>query len=256
MEISGKGVNDAMAEFEAHWIGREIEGVASAGRGRLLPRPRAGVVQDQRLIDQKVDAALARAGRSKRVEAVLRAILRCGAYELAAAPTCRRKVVITEYVDVAPAFLGGEESAWSTRCSIDRARDARQELGSARLTARRRDPGGTPQRRRSDRPLVPPLAGEGGLRSSTMRPCFTPPPGCDLVVTADASSRGVHFFPDDPADAIAWKALRVNVSDLAAKGAEPLGYVLRLALPPGWTEDWLAGFCEGLRQCSEQNGVS
>src|SRR5262245_32907790 len=59
----------------------------------------------------------------------------------------------------------------------------------------------------------------------------TPPAGCDLVLTVDGIVGGVHFFPDDPPDAIARKALRVNLSDLAAKGARPLGFLLTLALP-------------------------
>ncbi len=60
---------------------------------------------------------------------------------------------------------------------------------------------------------------------------ITPPPGCDLVLKTDAIIGGIHFFPDDPADAVAQKALRVNISDLAAKGATPLGYLLSLGLP-------------------------
>ena len=57
------------------------------------------------------------------------------------------------------------------------------------------------------------------------------PVGCDLVLTTDGLIGGVHFFPDDPADAVAKKALRVNLSDLAAKGARPLEFLLALALP-------------------------
>ena len=57
---------------------------------------------------------------------------------------------------------------------------------------------------------------------------------------------GVHFFEDDPPGLIAKKALRVNLSDLAAKGAEPVGFLLALALPPDWTNDWLAAFAAGL----------
>ena len=74
------------------------------------------------------------------------------------------------------------------------------------------------------------------------------PPGRDLVVTADALVADVHFFADDPPGSIARKCLAVNLSDLAAKGAEPLGFVLTLALPPGWTEAWLADFAAGLGQ--------
>jgi thiamine-monophosphate kinase len=75
---------------------------------------------------------------------------------------------------------------------------------------------------------------------------LTPPPGCALVVTADAIVGGVHFFADDPPDAIARKALRVNLSDLAAKGAKPAGFVVTLALPKGIGDDWLKAFARGL----------
>jgi thiamine-monophosphate kinase len=75
---------------------------------------------------------------------------------------------------------------------------------------------------------------------------LTPPAGADLVLTKDAIVGGVHFFPDDPADAVARKALRVNLSDLAAKGATPAGFLLALALPEGVTDDWLKAFAQGL----------
>ena len=76
---------------------------------------------------------------------------------------------------------------------------------------------------------------------------FTPPEGQDLVVTTDALVAGVHFFPNDPADAVARKALRVNLSDLAAKGAAPAGLLLSLALPNNVGEKWLKSFSSGLR---------
>jgi thiamine-monophosphate kinase len=75
---------------------------------------------------------------------------------------------------------------------------------------------------------------------------ITPPAGCDLVPKTDGLIEGVHFFADDPADDIGRKALRVNLSDLAAKGATPLGFLLAIALPKGFSEDWLAGFARGL----------
>ena len=73
-----------------------------------------------------------------------------------------------------------------------------------------------------------------------------PPAGHDLVLTTDAVIEGVHFFPGDPAADIARKALRANLSDLAAKGAEPLGFLLTLALPKNVDEEWLAAFADGL----------
>jgi thiamine-monophosphate kinase len=75
---------------------------------------------------------------------------------------------------------------------------------------------------------------------------LTPPPGCDLVLTTDGVIAGVHFFPDDPPDTIGRKALRMNLSDLAAKGAKPLGFLMSAALPAGIDETWLAAFAAGL----------
>ena len=83
---------------------------------------------------------------------------------------------------------------------------------------------------------------------------ITPPAGCDLVLTTDAIIAGVHFFAEDAAGDVARKALRVNLSDLAAKGATPLGFLLSLALPEDIGEDWLAGFAQGLREDAEQFG--
>ena len=91
-----------------------------------------------------------------------------------------------------------------------------------------------------------PLAGPAGLGLRDDAALMRPPPGQDLVLTADALVAGVHFFADDPPAAIARKALRVNLSDLAAKGARPLGFLLTLALPGDWREDWLAAFADGL----------
>jgi thiamine-monophosphate kinase len=75
---------------------------------------------------------------------------------------------------------------------------------------------------------------------------ISPKPGHDLVVTADAVVGGVHFRLDDPPGRIAQKALRVNLSDLAAKGAEPAGIVMALCVPAGTGDDWLRAFVAGL----------
>ena len=90
-----------------------------------------------------------------------------------------------------------------------------------------------------------PLAGEGGLNLRDDAACLTPRPDRDLVLTADALVAGIHFL-DDPPGSIARKALGVNVSDLAAKGADPIEVPSTLALPQDWTEAWLAEFAEGL----------
>lgn len=77
--------------------------------------------------------------------------------------------------------------------------------------------------------------------------------GDDIVVNTDAIVEGVHFLPDDPPDTIARKALRTNLSDLAAKGAEPAGFVLTLALK-SHDEAWLAEFARGLGEDIETYG--
>jgi thiamine-monophosphate kinase len=81
-----------------------------------------------------------------------------------------------------------------------------------------------------------------------------PPPGSDVVLKTDAIVAGVHFFYDDPADAVAKKALRVNLSDLAAKGAELLGFLLTLVLPAETDEKWIADFARGLKEDAEKFG--
>ncbi len=83
-----------------------------------------------------------------------------------------------------------------------------------------------------------------GLRDDAAT--ITPPPGSDVVLKTDAVVAGVHFFPDDSPGMIAKKALRVNLSDLAAKGASPAGFLLSLVLPKTVGEDWLAAFAAGL----------
>ncbi|MFS8038453.1 thiamine-phosphate kinase [Xanthobacter sp. AM11] len=75
---------------------------------------------------------------------------------------------------------------------------------------------------------------------------LSPPEGCDLVLTKDAVVAGVHFFADDPPASVARKALRVNLSDLAAKGAAPLGALLAIALPKAMPEAWVEAFAQAL----------
>jgi thiamine-monophosphate kinase len=102
-------------------------------------------------------------------------------------------------------------------------------------------------------------SGEDSLISRYFRPLATDPGafnlgddaavlkglGEDIVVTTDAIVEGVHFLPGDPPDTVARKALRVNLSDLAAKGASPAGFVLTLALRSA-DDAWLTAFARGL----------
>jgi thiamine-monophosphate kinase len=77
---------------------------------------------------------------------------------------------------------------------------------------------------------------------------FTPAQGTDLVITTDAVAAGVHFFPDDAPEDIAWKALAVNVSDLAAKAATPRVYQMALSFPEAPTHEFMQRFASGLAQ--------
>ena len=91
-----------------------------------------------------------------------------------------------------------------------------------------------------------PLAGEGALDLLDDAALLTPPPGRQLVFTADAMVEGVHFLPDDPADTVGRKLLRVNLSDLAAMAAAPLAYLLTVSAPRQTPDAWFAAFAAGL----------
>jgi thiamine-monophosphate kinase len=101
-----------------------------------------------------------------------------------------------------------------------------------------------------------PLAGEGAFGLKDDAALLPQRPGHDLVVTTDSITEGVDFFGFDPSSSVARKALRVNLSDLVAKGAVPAHYLLNLSLPHTVTPDWLAGFAEGLAADQSQYGVS
>lgn len=100
-----------------------------------------------------------------------------------------------------------------------------------------------------------PLAGEGsfGLFDDAAR--LEVPPDADLVVTTDMIASTIHFLPDDPPETVAKKALRVNLSDLAAKGAKPLAYVVSFGISDAIEEDWLRAFADGLSQDQREFGI-
>ena len=98
-----------------------------------------------------------------------------------------------------------------------------------------------------------PLATDPGAFNLDDDAAALKPSGDDIVVTTDAIVEGVHFFADDPPDTVARKALRVNLSDLAAKGAAPAGFVLTLALRNA-DDAWLKPFAEALGEDATQFG--
>jgi thiamine-monophosphate kinase len=96
---------------------------------------------------------------------------------------------------------------------------------------------------------------EGALGLTDDAALLAPPQAETLVLTVDTLVEGVHYLPQDPADQVARKLLRVNLSDLAAMGARPLAYLLSLALPRGCEEAWLAGFTAGLAEDQAAYGL-
>nr|WP_294522716.1 thiamine-phosphate kinase [uncultured Rhodopila sp.] len=100
------------------------------------------------------------------------------------------------------------------------------------------------------------LADPGALGLADDAAVLTPPPGRELVLSADAMVAGVHFLPDDPPETVGRKLLRVNLSDLAAKGAVPLGYLMTVSTPKDTPDSWFAGFAKGLARDQATYGVT
>jgi len=105
--------------------------------------------------------------------------------------------------------------------------------------------------------LLAPLATSGsarGLRDDAA--VLAPPLGRELVLTHDILASGIHYLPSDPASDVAWKLLAVNLSDLAAMGARPLGVMLGLGLSAAEDEAWVTAFTAGLGRGLEHWGVA
>jgi transcription antitermination protein NusB len=128
MDLAATPLNDILAEFESHWLGREVEGEqyrpAQAEHFREVVR---GVVAEQRKLDPLIDRALERDWPLKRIESVMRAILRAGAYELDCKRDVPARVIVSEYVDVAHAFVDPEETGMINAVLDDIARRLRAD---------------------------------------------------------------------------------------------------------------------------------
>ncbi len=110
MDVAKKGINEILAEFESHWIGQEVEGDQYKPAELAFFRSiLEGVLAEQIDVDLLVDRALQQGWPLSRVEAVLRAILRAGTYELRSRKDVPARVVIVEYTDIAGAFFEAEE---------------------------------------------------------------------------------------------------------------------------------------------------
>lgn len=98
------------------------------------------------------------------------------------------------------------------------------------------------------------MEGAHGLRDDCAS--LRPGPGQEFVLKTDPVRSGVHFLETDPAELIAWKALAVNVSDLAAKGARPVAYLLATSFPEMPDDAWLGRFSDGLATAQDAFGLS
>jgi N utilization substance protein B len=111
MDLAATPLNEILGEFEAHWMGQEVEGhtylPAEAAFFRDVVK---GVVAEQRRLDPMIDAVLSKGWPLVRIETVLRAILRAGAYELDRKPEVPARVVVSEYADIAHAFVERDET--------------------------------------------------------------------------------------------------------------------------------------------------
>jgi N utilization substance protein B len=133
MDLAGTGLNEILAQFESHWIGREVEGA------QYLPAEAAffrdivgGVLREQLRLDPLIDDALSKGWPLKRIETVLRAVMRAGAYELDHRRDVPARVIVSEYVDVAHAFVEGDETGMVNAVLDQLARQMRAaEFGSA-----------------------------------------------------------------------------------------------------------------------------
>ncbi|MGL5116047.1 MAG: transcription antitermination factor NusB [Beijerinckiaceae bacterium] len=133
MDLTQKGLNDIIPEFERFWLGKEIEGdLYKPADGALFRVVVQGVLDHQRKLDPLIDTALSDGWPLKRVETIMRAVLRAGAYELLMTPDTPVKVVISEYVDIARAFFEREETNMVNAVLDKLAREARGNELAAR----------------------------------------------------------------------------------------------------------------------------
>jgi N utilization substance protein B len=111
MDIAGAGLNEILAEFESHWLGREVEGETYVpAEADFFRNVVVGFTREQRKLDPLINSVLSHGWPLKRIEAVLRAVLRAGAYELDCRTDVPARVVVAEYVTVANAFVDRNET--------------------------------------------------------------------------------------------------------------------------------------------------
>ncbi len=199
MDVGGAGINDVFAEFESFWLGSEIEG------DQYLPAEEAffrdivsGVVRDQNKLDPLIDDALSRGWPLQRIEAILRAVMRAGAYELEHRKDIPGRVVV---------FGICRRRACLRRRRRDRhgqcgARPDRPAVSRGRVFARRTLTMSAGSNASGEDTLIAryfrPLATDPGAFGLTDDAAVLKADGEDIVVTTDAIVEGVHFLPTIP----------------------------------------------------------
>jgi hypothetical protein len=224
MELAGEGVETVISEFSNHRFDADIEGepLAEADEDYFAEIVR-GVVGGQRDIDAAVKARLASNWRMERLDSTLRALLRAGAGNCASvSPTCRARSSSTSMSN----WPRPSSTTPRPNSSMRRSTASPETCGPQGLT-RSCPPSTSPASSRPSASLFAPLAhprmgpGPGGRRRRG-----AVAPGLRSGPDQGRHRRGRAFPPDDPLDTVARKLMRVNLSDLAAKGAEPFGYLL------------------------------
>ncbi|MBI4183767.1 MAG: thiamine-phosphate kinase [Proteobacteria bacterium] len=254
IEMAGAGAEPVVQEFLHHRPRTEPGGVA-IDRDLFADLVR-GAVAEREALDRLVVGCLAPKWPFERLESVLRAILRVASYEIARRTDVPARAAINEYVELAHDFFTGREPAMvngildciarATRAAeigpMAGAGDAAALADEFALIARH---------------FAPLAAGApGALELTDDAALVSPRAGRTLVATVDAMVAGVHFLPGDAPELVAQKLLRVNLSDLAAMGAEPFGYLLAAILPTVTTEGWLERFAAGLKTDQDAFGVA
>ncbi len=208
------------------WTARTATSLAAADE-TFFAELAKGVVAKQGDVDQAIVKRLASGWRLDRLDATARAVLRAGAFELMHRPDVPTEVVIDEYVEITKSFFegpGGRIHQWPSTQSPamhepDEDDDWFADDGPSETTA-------PPPANEFDHiaRLLRPLTRGDPVALDLLDDAAVLPsrPGYDLVITKDALVAGVHFLADEALDVVARRLLRTNLSDLAAKGAEPL----------------------------------
>ena len=242
MEMAGTNLETVIAEFTASRYKIANEGKGLGKKARLFfHQIMTCSVENQTQIDRDLASCLIDSWQIARLDVTLRALFRAAIGEIAIMRDQPVRGVIDAYVEIANDFFSDSEPGF-VNAVLDRLA---RFYGFYNLVAKASENHMAQEFTWIEKYFAP-LAGQNpaaaGLRDDV---AFLPH---NTVICADAIIAGVHCFADDPPEFIARKALRVNISDIAAKGAVAENYLLVLALPQETSEEWVARFASGLGQ--------